>query len=202
MPAKTSRDETPAASPEDWVNRNADALYRYARSRLPGEHEAHDVVQETLIAGWRARRDMRDGEPPSAAWLKSVLRNKLADHYRRVYRERGAGDPQADLGASEDYEKSGHWDDDHAPKRWVEPSEKDSRGRIELRETLDICIGKLPPAHARLFLMREAECLDTPEILALTGISESNLFVMLHRARLALRRCLEENHFTAKGLTR
>ncbi len=203
MPATKPKDDEPdVVTPDDWVNRHADSLFRYARSRLPGEHDAHDVVQETLIAGWRARRTMQDGAPPSAAWLKSVLRNKLADHYRRFYRERGAGDTQAVMGTSADYEKSGHWDDDHAPKRWIEPSENDSRGKIELRETLDLCIGKLPPSHARIFLMREAECLDTPVILELTGISESNLFVMLHRARLALRRCLEDNHFSAKGLTR
>lgn len=203
MQADTARNSAPNTdSPEAWVSTHAASLFRYARSRLRSEHEAHDVVQETLIAGWRSRKDIPDAPDPAAAWLKSVLRNKIADHYRKVYRERGTGENLSDLGLSADYENSGHWDDSRSPKNWVEPSEKDSRGRIELREALDHCIQKLPPTHARLFLMRESECIETPEILKITGLSESNLFVMLHRARLALRRCLEANHFSAQGLTR
>ena len=177
-----------------WVEKHADALFRYARSRVAGEHEAKDVVQETLIAGWRARGAEADAKPPGAAWLKTVLRNKLADHYRKVYRERGAGRTELDLTPGE-FDRAGHWADGKLPREWKEPAENDARGRLELREVMALCLEKLPVAHSRVFLMREAEALDTPKILEITGLSESNLFVMLHRARNALRRCLEEHHF-------
>lgn len=191
---------TRPTDPDAWVSLHADHLFRYARSRLAGEHEAHDVVQETLIAGWRHREADPDGRPPGAAWLKSVLRNKLADHYRRVYRERGAGRADLELTPGE-YDRAGHWDDARAPKPWKEPAENDERGRIELREVLAMCLEKLPVSHARVFIMREAEAIDTAAIREITGITESNLFVMLHRARNALRRCLEENHFGTEKLS-
>ncbi len=189
------------ASPDDWVNLHADALFRIARSRVSGEHEARDIVQETLIAGWRARREQPDGAPPGLPWLRTVLKNKLADHYRRVFRERGVGDPMANL-TPQEYDHVEHWDDAFSPRKWKEPSESDSRARLEIRETLDLCMAKLPVAHARAFMLREVESLETEEIRQLTGLSESNLFVMLHRARSALRRCLEENHFARKGSNR
>ncbi len=201
MPKSPEEKDTPAPSADDWVNLHADTLFRYARSRVAGEHEARDLVQETLIAGWRARRDLPQGAPPGPAWLRTVMKNKIADHYRRVFRERGAGDPDAQLTPYE-YDKVEHWDDKFSPRKWKEPSESDSRARLEIRETLDLCLAKLPVAHARAFMLREVESLETEEIRQITGLSESNLFVMLHRARSALRRCLEENHFVRKGPSR
>lgn len=201
MPKSPESKDTPASSPDDWVNLHADTLFRHARSRVAGEHEARDLVQETLIAGWRARRDLPEGAPPGLPWLRTVLKNKIADHYRRVFRERGAGDPNAQLTPYE-YDKVEHWDDAFSPRKWKEPSESDERGRLEIRETLDLCMAKLPVAHARAFMLREVESLGTEEIRQITGLSESNLFVMLHRARSALSRGLEENHFAKAGVSR
>lgn len=180
-----------------WVEQYADMLFRSARRRVGSDHEAQDIVQETLIAGWKSVRDKPGAEPPGAAWLQGVLKHKVADHYRRVFRERGIGEPDANFGPAT-FDEAGHWDDARYPKKWKEPSVGDERGRIEIREMLDLCLGKLPLAHARVFLMREAEAMDSEEILRITGLSSSNLFVMLHRARSALRACLEQNHF-AKG---
>lgn len=195
----TSNPDASAGLPraDDWVEQHADMLFRSARRRVGSDHEAQDIVQETLIAGWKSIRDRKDAEPPGAAWLQGILKHKVADHYRRVFRERGIGEPDANLGPAT-FDDAGHWDDSHYPKKWTEPSVGDERGRIEIREMLDLCLAKLPVAHARVFLLREAEAMDSEEILKLTGLSSSNLFVMLHRARAALRGCLEQNHF-AKG---
>jgi DNA-directed RNA polymerase specialized sigma24 family protein len=44
-------------------------------------------------------------------------------------------------------------------------------------------------------MLREMEEISTKEICKMLSITESNLFVMLHRARMALRECLELNWF-------
>ncbi len=192
----------PADDPDAWVARHADELHRYARRRVATEHESEDLVQETLLAGWKRMRTLAAGEaPPDARWLNGVLKNKIADHYRRVFRERGAGDPGAEL-VSGEYEPNGHWEDARAPRDWVEPSVGDGRAASELREALARCLGFLPVAHSRVFLLREVEDLDIADIQKLTGHTATNLFVMLHRARAALRRCLEDNHFNAAGPSR
>lgn len=183
-----------AARATAWVEAHADALLRSARRRVATDHEAKDLVQETLLAAWRIRmRDPRAPEP-DAPILHGILRNKVADHYRRVFRERGAP-ATAVTDAPADFDDAGHWDDARSPKRWREPSVEDERGRLELRESLSGCLEKLPVAQARVFLLREADGMDTAELLRITGLSETNLFVLLHRARLALRACLEKNHF-------
>ncbi len=58
-----------------------------------------------------------------------------------------------------------------------------------------MCVDKLPPALGRIFMMREWLEYETGEICKEMGITSTNAFVMLHRARLRLRECLEMNWF-------
>ena len=60
---------------------------------------------------------------------------------------------------------------------------------------MDSCLAGLPAATARAFYLREIEGLSTEEICAELGISQSNCWVMLHRARLGLRQSLEDRWF-------
>lgn len=197
--ADSSTDAPPGAT--TWVDLHVDALYRSARRRVTTEHEAQDIVQETLVAAWKTWKKSPGAPLPDGAWLMGVLKHKVADHYRRVFRERGIGRADTTETAVQ-FDDDGHWSAASSPKKWKEPSVGDDRGLFEIRETLDNCLAKLPPAHARVFLLRESEAMETEEVLRLTGLSESNLFVMLHRARASLRACLEKNHFTARGAVR
>lgn len=203
MPKSAAAVSPPSRPDADaWVALHADALHRYARRRVATAHEAEDLVQETLLAGWKRLQSAPDGDPaPDARWLNGVLKNKIADHYRRLFRERGTGDPDAEL-VSGEYASNGRWEASSGPKAWREPGVADPRAQVELREALDRCLGFLPVAHSRVFLLREVEELDIADIQKLTGLTATNLFVMLHRARAALRRCLEENHFNAEGVSR
>lgn len=202
MPKRAAVPPPSRPDPEAWVALHADELHRYARRRVATAHEAEDLVQETLLAGWKRLKADEPGAPaPDAKWLNGVLKHKIADHYRRLFRERGAGDPLAELVPGE-YAPNGRWADTAAPKSWREPTVGDARAGVELREALERCLGFLPVAHSRVFMLREVEDLDIAEIEKLTGHTANHLFVMLHRARAALRRCLEENHFNAEDSPR
>jgi len=78
-----------------------------------------------------------------------------------------------------------------APAEWGDPEK--SLGSRQFIRILELCMEKMPAAMGRVFLMREWLELSTDEICKETGITATNLFVQLHRARLRLRECLEIN---------
>ena len=80
------------------------------------------------------------------------------------------------------------------PKHW-RPEADVVTYRAEFWETMHKCIGKLPRRVAAVFTLREMDELQTDEVCSMLQISQSNLAVMLHRARMAMRECLELNWF-------
>ena len=60
---------------------------------------------------------------------------------------------------------------------------------------MDFCLEKLPPNTARVFMMREVMELESDEICKELSITPTNLWVIMYRARMSLRECLEQNWF-------
>jgi RNA polymerase sigma-70 factor (ECF subfamily) len=183
--------------PEQWVRTYADELFRHALARVRQRQVAEDLVQETFLAAWIAR-DRFAGRSSEKTWLMRILRNKTVDHFRRQAREVSF----ADLDALEEFEASqfhpaflggAHWARPAAPANW-QPA-RESVENTEFWKTLDRCIGKLPDRIAQVFLLRELEEWSSEEICDNLVIKRNHLFVLLHRARLALRHCLEQNWF-------
>jgi RNA polymerase sigma-70 factor (ECF subfamily) len=85
-----------------------------------------------------------------------------------------------------------------APKEWEQPPDA-AMERADFRRVLNDCLAKLPETMAQLFVMREADEMDADDVCRTLGISPGNLYVMLHRARLRLRRCLEIHWFGKAG---
>src|SRR5207253_1876571 len=63
----------------------------------------------------------------------------------------------------------------------------------------DVVQETLPPNTARVFMMREVMELESDEICKELTITANNLWVILYRARMALRQCLEQNWFAGQG---
>lgn len=179
------------ADPTAWVREHSPWLLSRARLRLPSWHEAEEVVQDTLIAAWRDRELLRG---PVRPWLQGILRRKIADRFREIFRERSALEREAGAFPAIFNEEDGHWAEAFRPKSG-EASVPDTRAAGEARESLTGCLGKLPPATARLFVLREVEGYETEEICEMTGTNANALWVALHRARAALRSCLRESGY-------
>jgi RNA polymerase sigma-70 factor (ECF subfamily) len=183
--------------PERWVDEHGDYLFKYAMARLRDPAVAEDLVQETFLAALKGSTRFA-GRSAEKSWLVGILKNKICDHYRKAGRETSF----TDLGFYEDEESdrfvaSGplkdEWIHDMGPLDWCSPGASLDSERFW--ETFRDCLGKLPKNVATVFMMREADDLETREICATMNITENNLWVMLHRARMALRRCLEANWF-------
>ena len=171
-------------------------LMRYALLQLRDSTAAEDAVQETLLAAIQGA-ERYAGRSSLRTWLTGILKHKIIDHLRRRAREQPLAEADhLDEGEGEivsaSFAEDGHWRD--FPSHWDAPDRSlESR---QFWEVLEICVRVMPERTGRVFVMREVLELSTEEICKELGISTTNCWVMLHRARLSLRACLETKWFT------
>ncbi len=179
----TAKPEGKAALSSEWVDAHADYLFNFAIGQLRDANVAEDLVQETFLAAVKAR-DTFSGQSSERTWLVGILRHKLYDHLRKTCRERAVRHDPTPANDAEAWEESALWLHDVAAE-----SQSPSR-RIELdefRANLEGALGKLPHRIAQVFQLYEIEERPNREVCAQMNISQSNLWVMLHRARKQLR---------------
>lgn len=201
-PDTRSGERPPAGStaPERWLEDYGDELFGFALNRVRDRAVAQDLVQETFLAALRSRANFA-GRSSERAWLFGILRNKVVDYYRLKSREavltdeEAAGPDETEFFHSAGPRKDA-WLKALAPQPWATPDE--SLSRKEFQAVFQQCLAGLPEKLARVFLMREVEDVATEQICKDLGISANNFWVMSHRARLALRRCLELHWFGRK----
>ena len=162
-------------------------LLRYASLQLRDAHAAEDAVQETLLAalagesGFGQRASLR-------TWLTGILKHKIIDAIRRSSREAPA--------VSEDefdalFDERGHWVE--MPAGWSDPDAAFEQQRFFA--ALEMCLARLPEKTSQAFMMREHLGLQTDEICKELGITATHCWVLLYRARMALRECLNREWF-------
>lgn len=174
-------------SPQEWVQLYGDALFSYAIARVGERSVAEDLVQETLLAGMEAREGF-GGRSSEKSWLTGILKHKIVDHFRR--QDHGT-ERKMDYVADTDafFDREGHWRQPMA--KWGGSADRMAADR-EFADALRACVDKLPAAQRNAFSLRESAQLGTEEICNLLGLTATNLGVILHRARMRLRVCLEE----------
>lgn len=184
-----------ASSPMSDFARQVEALrtqlLRFARAQLRNDAWAEDAVSDTVVAALE-RPQSFGGQSQLKTWLVGILKHKVVDQLRRHARE--ATVMVADDGEDLDeqlFDATGHWRE--LPQDWGDPSA--ALGQRQFIEVLQACVDHLPPVQGRVFMMREWLELDTAEICKELAITSTNLWVLLHRARLRLRECLQQRWF-------
>lgn len=172
--------------PKNWVNQHANDLYRFAMLRLHNPELAEELVQETFAAGIQAI-DQYSGSGEPGAWLLGILRRKIIDHYRRKARRATYSIDDDDRIANQVFDSKGKWQSfpkifGRRPSHHLESE--------EIWEAFHQCLEDLPYKQAEAFRLRELEDHSTAQVCREMGISQSNLWVMLHRARNRLASCL------------
>jgi RNA polymerase sigma-70 factor (ECF subfamily) len=172
-------------------------LLRVAVLQLRNNELAEDVVQDTLVAALQGATRF-DGRSSLKTWLTGILKHKIVDAIRRRTREPVVAplDDEIQLDDMDAlFDESGHWE--NPPAEWGDP--ESALSRQQFMEVLQVCLDKLPPNTARVFMMREVLELESAEICKELAITSTNLWVILYRARMALRQCLEQNWFALGG---
>lgn len=183
---------TPSIDPAQWVEQHGDALFRFALLRVRDPHIAEELVQETFVAALQAQEQFA-GRASERTWLIGILKHKIIDHFRRTARERLHDDPEFNGAAEEDYfDSRGRWR--IRPGHWAF-SPDDVLERKEFWRILRTCLEHLPERLRQAFVLREIDGTESREICKLLEISSTNFWVMMHRARSQLRRCLEIHWF-------
>ena len=182
--------------PEKWVELYADYLYRYALSRVNDSKAAEDLLQETFLSALKAYNNF-DGKSSERTWFVSILKHKIIDFYRKKSRTAKYFEKPDSGDSSESYNEKGYRKMDNAPAEW-DTHPDTALSQKEFMQILRECIKALPQKIAAVFTLREMEGVESRDICKELDITASNLWVMLHRARNQLRRCLEVNWFTAE----
>lgn len=171
-------------------------LLRFARSQLRNDAWAEDAVSDTLLAALERPQSFGGGSQLKT-WLVGILKHKVIDQLRRNTREATilSADDAEDLDAQL-FDASGHWRE--APADWGDDPEATLR-QHQFITVLETCIERLPPAQGRVFMMREWLELDTDEICKELAVTSTNLWVLLHRARLRLRECIQTTWFDPRA---
>jgi RNA polymerase sigma-70 factor (TIGR02943 family) len=182
--------------PSTWIQRYSRELYRYAIQRLRNEADAEDVVQEAFLTAWRTRESFR-GDLSERNWLYMILKSRIIDHVRRRQTQQRVFVDSPEVG--EDYfDESGHWN-----RAYLKPSFNsdafDQIDSIEFQEVFSLCLDKLNERHRLIFIAKEVDGEEAEDICKEFDITPSNLWVMLHRARLKLRDCLQKNWFDVQA---
>ncbi len=176
---------------------------RFATLQLRDASAAEDTVQEALAAALSGQSRFA-GRAALKTWVFAILKNKIVDHLRQRQRFVDITPPVSetdDDAADFDvlFDRKGHWQPEERPNAWGDPEATFTQQQFWV--VFEACLTQLPENTARVFMMREFIGFDTPEICQELDMTVSNCHVILHRARMRLRLCLEQRWFHSEDST-
>lgn len=180
-------------NPSQWVEAHGDVLFGYAMIRLRDREIAEDLVQDCLLGAFESRHRFT-GKSAERTWLVGILKHKIVDHLRKRSRR---DEPQVlsdESAGATHFDKKGLWG--HKFKGWDQDPQALAQDR-EFQATLSGCLSSLPDKLATTFVLCEIDGIETKEVCTILGITSTNLWARIHRARLSMRRCLELKWFNA-----
>lgn len=177
---------------EAWVEEYGDYLFRYAFRYFRTEDSAQDLVQETFLAAAESIERF-EGRSTPKTWLTGILRHKILDQIKsKVRQERFEVTDYLSEEHLVGFDQAEHWTLERGPLPWGSAPDHVIKQK-QFVSVLDSCLRKLPERIRQIFLLRELEGRNRTEISVEFELTESNIGVILHRARIALQGCLQEN---------
>ncbi|MFC4721411.1 sigma-70 family RNA polymerase sigma factor [Geojedonia litorea] len=176
--------------PNKWIDNYADYLFNYTITRVNDREIAKDLVQDTFFAGLKSMKNFK-GEASERTWLISILKRKIIDYYRKINSNKGKAEVRMNYSSDEN---EGDW----LEERVADPFDKtaeDVMENSELEDAIYNCLSKLPEKQAQVFKMKTILNHETEAICNELNITASNLWVIIHRARVAMASCMEETWF-------
>ena len=179
-----------SAAVKSWVELYSDSMYSWAMHKTANKETAEDLVQDTFAAAITSFHKFK-GESNAKTWLFGILNNKINDYYRNAYRR-----PQTQNGLDVNvlFDMEGRWRTGERPLEW------DGDGSHLLDDedfvaSFQQCLGRLPENWFAVIQLKFIKGKKGKLICQELKITDTNLWQMLHRAKLQLRRCLEKNWF-------
>lgn len=174
---------------QTWLDEHGDYLFSYALLKVKDTHVAEDLVQETLLAAVAAKNTFSN-RSTLRTWLTGILKHKLIDHFRRQGREiviTDLVDQNEDDHLDRFFDTSGRWID--KPEAFPDP--ESTFQQKQFRAVFKDCLSGLKPRQAEVFLAKEIHGMSNEEICKHFSLNPTNVWILMHRARLYLHKCLK-----------
>ncbi|BDS09966.1 sigma-70 family RNA polymerase sigma factor [Aureispira anguillae] len=179
----------------DWVNAYGDELYRYAYSKTGDSHVSEDLVQDAFLGALQNTTDQSEIKNQKS-WLFSILRNKVVDYYRELERKsKKENNWDTNLELDVHFTSMGMWRTSEKAMVWN--NTENLATNKEFNAILDACLTKLPKHYQAVVRLKIMEDERTDCICEDLGISTSNLWQIIHRTKLRLRKCINKHWFQA-----
>lgn len=178
--------------PKKWVEEYSDMLYQFALKRIADKEFAKDLVQETLISAWKNVHQF-NASASFKTWIVTILKNKIIDHYRKT-----AVNNQSAMVDAESvfFDEADHWREGYYPVEWQSTATADKKlESAEFMKVLQSCKGKLKEIQQQVFALKYLEGMESEEICKILSMTSANYWVIIHRAKVQLRACLEKKWF-------
>lgn len=175
-------------NPELWSVNHKDYLTVMARRKLP-DHLVDDIVQDTFLAALQAAPRFK-GHATERVWLTAILKNKIIDHYRRVYSKKGKVWHNAlrvsDSESWKDFEKESKGSEYNNTTALIYAD--------ELQKVLDSGLELLCKQEQKVLRMK-IKGYSTEDICKTLGINKGNSWVSLSRARKKIKHYLNDHWY-------
>ncbi len=178
-------------NPQNWLSKYGDSMYQYLLPRVNDSNEAQDILQDTFLSGLKGLSGYK-GVASEKNWLFAIMKNKLIDYYRIKAKNQFIFQIP-DLNSIDDewFDIDGKWTTTKIPSTWE--SNISSFEKKEIQNIINICKENLNEMYKNVFVLKYLEGLESAEICKVLNISSSNYWVLLHRARLQMRECIEKS---------
>jgi RNA polymerase sigma-70 factor (TIGR02943 family) len=177
-------------NPVNWITNYSDQLYTYTLKRINNTVQAEDIVQDVFLSAWKSR-ETYNGTAAEKTWLFAICKNKIVDFYRK---EKGVVSLYTNYDENDDglFMADGHFSNTTLPQQnWgIEVNKVEQK---EFYTVLSLCKSKLKKIQEQVFSMKYLEDIEADEICKLLSITSQNYWVLIHRAKVQLRTCLEKN---------
>ena len=166
-------------------------MYSWAFHKLANTELAKDFVQDTFLAAAEKLETFKGNSSPKT-WLFSILNHKIIDYYRKKINQPIHMENQA---FSVFFENDGGWNKNQIPKKWQDEDEGHLLDNDEFNKVLHKCLDALPEQWSICVKLKYLIEKKGEEICQELEITPSNFWQIVHRAKLRLRDCIENNWY-------
>lgn len=189
---------TLAITVKRWVEMYSDKMYSWTFYKTNSKEIAEDLVQDTFLASFQSISKF-EGKSDPKTWLFAILNNKIAEHFRKIYRNPILSENQANPNEGESFfdtlfDSNGEWQKEERPKEW-QNTEAHLLDDVAFVKVLQACMDKLPANWNAVIQLKYLEEKKGDLICQELGIAPTNFWQILHRSKLQLRKCLENHWF-------